>query len=72
MPETQWRPRQACSTRSHLDILAMALLLHSSTSRHARAALELTIAAELLPFGRPMLPACSPASHISNLDGMSR
>ena len=44
----------AWSTRSHLDILAMALPLHSSTSRHACAAPELTMAAELLPFRRPL------------------
>ena len=44
----------ACSTRSHLDVLAIALLLHSSTSRHVCAAPELTMAAELLPFRRPL------------------
>ena len=44
----------ACSTRSHLDIFAMAALLHSSTSRHALAALELTMAAELLLFRRSL------------------
>ena len=44
----------AWSTRSHLDILAMAAPLHSSTSRHARAAPELTMAAEVLPFRRPV------------------
>ena len=44
----------AWSTRSHLDILAMAALLHSSTSRHACAAPEMTMAAELLSFRRPL------------------